>query len=67
MSVRVSVNGEPQQLPAQCSVAQLLERLGLTGRLAVELNAEILPRSAYASRTLQEGDRLEIVQAIGGG
>ena len=49
-------------------LAELVERLELTGRrLAVELNLEIVPRSQYAETQLADGDRVEIVHAIGGG
>ena len=65
--MRVLVNGEARDLAAPATVAELLERLELRGRLAVELNQRLLPRSQWAGRTLAEGDRLEVVRAIGGG
>ena len=66
--MNLHVNGAVQQLPAPCSLAQLIEQLRLGGkRLAVERNGAIVPRSTYADTWLAEGDRLEIVQAIGGG
>ena len=50
------------------SLAALVERLGLDMRkIAVERNLEIVPRSAYAATELGEGDRLEIVNFVGGG
>ncbi len=50
------------------SLASLVERLGLdTRKIAVECNLEIVPRSAYAATMLSEGDRLEIVNFVGGG
>jgi len=62
------LNGEPYELPAGESVADLLVRLDLTGRrLAVELNRDIVPRSAHATTELSEGDHVEVVHAIGGG
>ena len=64
----VTINGEPQQLPAPQTVATLLEARGLAGkRLAVERNGEIVPRSRHAETTLADGDRLEVVVAVGGG
>ena len=64
----ILVNGTRRELPAGCSAAQLLEQLGLVGqRLALEVNMEILPRSFYATHLLHDGDRVEVVQAIGGG
>ena len=66
--MRITVNNEPRELPAASSVADLIEALKLAGRrVAVERNGEILPRSQFAQTALSEGDRLEIVHAIGGG
>ena len=62
------LNGEPATAPDTVTVAAFLERLGLPQRgVAVEKNREIVPRSAYAVTRLFEGDRLEIVQFVGGG
>ncbi|MDX2351509.1 sulfur carrier protein ThiS [Stutzerimonas xanthomarina] len=66
--MHIQLNGERYELPDGQSVADLLQRLELTGRrLAVELNREIVPRSQHAATTLVEGDQIEVVQAIGGG
>jgi sulfur carrier protein len=66
--MQLLVNGEPLELPEGSGVLALIERMQLTGkRLAVELNGEIVPRSAHAHATLHANDRVEIVQAIGGG
>jgi sulfur carrier protein len=66
--VEVFVNGEVRQLPEGMTVMQLLEKMALTDkRLAVEVNLEIVPRSLLLSHVLHAGDRIEIVQAIGGG
>jgi sulfur carrier protein len=66
--MRILLNGEPFELNDGHSVADLLARLELTGRrVAVELNLDIVPRSQHASTLLAEGDRLEVVHAIGGG
>jgi len=66
--IQLSINGKPRQLHADASVTQLLESLELSGkRVAVEKNGEIVPRSRYAETVLAEGDRLEIVVAVGGG
>lgn len=67
-SMQIQLNGEPYELLAGQTVADLLARLELTGRrLAVELNRDIVPRSAHASTALSEGDQVEVVHAIGGG
>jgi len=64
----VHVNGEDYELPEALTVAELVERVGLSGqRIALERNSEIVPRSEYATTKLEPGDRVEIVRAIGGG
>lgn len=66
--MRIQLNGEPFELPDNQSVADLLARLDLAGRrVAVELNLDIVPRSEHDSTRLAEGDRVEVVHAIGGG
>ena len=62
------VNGESRAVPAGCTVAGLVELLGLTGRrVAVAVNRDVVPRSAFRSRQLASGDRVEILEAVGGG
>lgn len=66
--IQISVNGAPISLEAAPTLAELLEHLDLTGkRLAVERNGEIVPRSRFAETALVQGDKLEIVVAVGGG
>jgi sulfur carrier protein len=66
--MRIQLNGEPFELPDGHTVANLLERLDLTGkRVAVELNLDIVPRSQHAATALSEDDQVEVVHAIGGG
>ncbi|MBT2340198.1 MULTISPECIES: sulfur carrier protein ThiS [Pseudomonas] len=66
--MRIQLNGEPLDLPDGETVAALLTRLELAGRrVAVELNLDIVPRSQHADTTLNEGDQVEVVHAIGGG
>ncbi len=66
--MKIFVNGEPRQVPEGCTARQLLELLELAdARVAMEVNLEILPRSQHAEHVLQEGDRVEVVRAIGGG
>jgi len=66
--MRIHINGQPRDCSTGTTLLQLLEQTnyGLR-RVAVEINLEIIPRSLYAQRILQEGDRIEIVQAVGGG
>jgi len=66
--MRIQLNGQDHVLPGPMSVAGLVERLGFDGRkVAIERNLEIVPRSAYAVTQLGEGDRVEIVNFVGGG
>jgi sulfur carrier protein len=67
-AMRLTVNGTPHAFEHPLTLTQLLERLQLAGkRLAVERNGEIVPRSQYGETALADGDRLEIVVAVGGG
>jgi thiamine biosynthesis protein ThiS len=62
------LNGEAASAPLGCTVAGFLDSLGLPQKgVAVERNREIVPKSAYAGTVLQAGDRIEIVQCVGGG
>ena len=66
--MQIQLNGEPRDLATDLTVAQLVDTLGLTGRrIAVELNEDIVPKSEHEAVRLREGDRVEIVHAIGGG
>ena len=66
--IRITVNGAPREFPAPLTFAQLLDELALAGRrLAVERNGEIVPRSRFAGERLADGDRIEVVIAVGGG
>ena len=68
IAVRVSVNGQWREVPGDTRVDSLLRELGVgTPRVAVEYNAEILPRPQYADTVLKDGDRIEIVTFVGGG
>jgi sulfur carrier protein len=67
-SIAVSVNGDPRLLPPDTTVAELLVQLAPSGRrVAVERNGAIVPRSLHERTVLADGDRLEIVIAVGGG
>jgi sulfur carrier protein len=66
--MRVQVNGELRDVAEGSTVVALLTQLGLGDRpIAVERNAEIVPRAQHATTVLQEGDKLELVQFVGGG
>lgn len=67
--IQVILNGQPETLALDdLTVRALLEARGLAGkRLAVERNGEIVPKARHAEVKLADGDRLEIVVAVGGG
>jgi sulfur carrier protein len=62
------VNGEARSVPEGCTIAGLLRRLGLDPRrLAVAVNRDVVPRGRFAAHALRAGDRVEILEAVGGG
>jgi sulfur carrier protein len=66
--ITISINGTPRQFSEPASVAALIEAMGLTGkRIALERNGEIVPRGMFATQQLADGDKLEVVVAVGGG
>ena len=66
--ITILLNGETTEVEADCNIEQLLQKLNIENkRLAVEINQEIIPRSEFASQTFNDMDKVEIVQAIGGG
>jgi thiamine biosynthesis protein ThiS len=66
--MRLTINGEPREIPGAADVAGLVAALSLDARkVAVERNLEIVPRSLYKATPLSDGDRIEIVHFIGGG
>jgi thiamine biosynthesis protein ThiS len=66
--MQLTVNGEPHDFPGPLSVAELLTRLGIAaGRVAVEVNEDVVARGTYEARPLAAGDRVEIVHFVGGG
>ena len=66
--IALTINGQPQRFAAPIKVDELLCDLKLTGkRIALERNGEIVPRSRFGAEWLADGDRIEIVVAVGGG
>ena len=64
----IRLNGEPSELPPRATVAQLLTRLGMPqDGVAVAVNAHVVPKTAHDLHQLVDGDRVEIVRAVGGG
>ena len=66
--ISIVVNGETRKFDQPLNCAELIGRLELAGkRVALERNGEIVPRSRFPVEMLGDGDRLEIVVAVGGG
>lgn len=66
--MQIELNGQPREIPDDTDVAGLLLLLEMADRrVAVEVNREIVPRGAHSGHCLRAGDRVEVVQAIGGG
>ena len=64
----LTVNGESRPLPQPATVRALLQSLQLdTHRVAVAVNRDVVPRSTFDSHALTAGDRVEILEAVGGG
>lgn len=66
--ISLIINGEPRQFARPLNCSDLLQELELGGkRVAIERNGEIVPRSRFPEQALADGDKLEIVVAVGGG
>ena len=66
--IEVTVNGCTQICERPLAISELLRQMALEGKkVAVERNGEIVPRGAHGATLLCNGDRLEIVVAVGGG
>jgi sulfur carrier protein len=66
--IQITVNGAEQRYEQSLAVSDLIARMALAGKkIAVERNGEIVPKSAHGSTMVLDGDRLEIVAAVGGG
>jgi sulfur carrier protein len=68
VELELLVNGESLVVPSNCTVSVLLGEIGLTHRrIAVAINRNVVPRSSFGSHRLAPGDRVEILEAVGGG
>jgi sulfur carrier protein len=65
--MRLLINGQEVRDVQATTIAELVSELALRGRLAVEVNGQIVPRSRHAEHILHADDRVEIVRAVGGG
>jgi sulfur carrier protein len=68
MGITLRINGAERRFHPPVTLQSLVGELGMEGkRIAIERNGEIVPRSRYADVVLSDGDRLEVVVAVGGG
>ena len=66
--IEIHVNGTARRFEQAMDVAELVRQLELSGKkIAVERNGDIVPKSLHAATRLTDGDRVEIVVAVGGG
>ncbi|MCP3868012.1 MAG: sulfur carrier protein ThiS [Gammaproteobacteria bacterium] len=66
--MEITINGEPHQVPKDTNLSRLVDLLKLGDqRIAIEVNEELAPRSTFESHALSAEDKIEIIQAIGGG
>lgn len=64
----VTVNGQEREVEPALTIARLLEELGIQpDGVAVAVDREVVPRSRHAEQVLAEGQRVEILRAVGGG
>ena len=67
-SASVIINGETRRIAAGCTLAEMIEGLGLDpAKVAVEHNRAIVPRSTLGTVRVADGDQFEIVHFVGGG
>jgi thiamine biosynthesis protein ThiS len=67
-SLSIRVNGEHRRVMGPMNVAEMLREIGLDpGRVAVERNLDVVPRSLFAEVGVEDGDDYEIVHIVGGG
>ena len=66
--IRITVNGRNVELNESMTVEQMLDRVEVPRNyLAVEVNAEVVPREEYTAHVIQNGDQIELVTLVGGG
>jgi thiamine biosynthesis protein ThiS len=66
--LRLIINGESREFEDDLNVSELIRKLGLSsGRVAVELNLQVLRRADWSNTNLKDGDKLEIIHFVGGG
>jgi thiamine biosynthesis protein ThiS len=67
-TIEIELNGARLEIERGLTIAALLEQRGIERRMvAVELNGEIVPRYEFDETPVSDGDRLELLQMVGGG
>jgi len=66
-NIEIQVNGAAREMPDGATLAALVEALAAGRKIAVEVNGGVVPRAEHAAFRLSAGDRVEIIEAIGGG
>ncbi len=66
--IRIILNGDAKEMPDSLTVSELLQNLGLQGGpVAVEINESVVKKADHANHRVNDGDRIEVVQFVGGG
>ena len=66
--ITAHINGISKQIEFGTTISDLINKLNITNKkIALEVNEEIIPRSQFDTRMLEDGDQIEIVTAVGGG
>ena len=67
MTLKIFVNGELLDIPDNLALKGIIDILEVTGRYAIEVNGEIVPKSEHLDFAINNGDVVEVVKAVGGG
>jgi sulfur carrier protein len=66
--IAIHLNGEPYTITGDSALEALLDKLGARrSRIAVEINHEVVPKAEYARTALKDGDKVEVINFVGGG
>jgi len=66
--MKITLNGKSHPVPPQTTIADLIRSLSLDPLgVAVAVNLQVVPRSEHAARALADGERVDVIRAVGGG
>ena len=66
--IKISINGDLRKFPQETNIVSVLESLNISSKhIAIEINENLVFRSDWQETNLKDGDKVEIVKAIGGG